>query len=787
MRPAGDNPARRFFEARSVAVVGASRTPGKAGFHQVDNLRRHYSGEVFPVNPNADRIAGYRCYPSLEAIERPVDLAILLRPPGDVLPSLEACIAKEIRAVLVPAAGFAEASEEGEALQVRMVQRARESGVAVWGPNCGGFVNTANGLLASFIDLPRVRKGGVGIVAQSGIYVAGLFNQLMERSGFGVSTVASLGNACDVSAADVFEYLAEDPATSVIALHLEGLAEGARLLRTARSLAGRKPVVAAVVGGTESGAGASRSHTANLAVPGRIADGLLAQAGIAPARESVDLVELAGAYALMGTPRPARRVATISTSGGAGVIVADCADEFGVEMARLAPTTRDRLGAVHPFARGVDNPIDAWPAMERHGTAIAVHEIADAVFCDRGVDAVVFAMGAYSGGGADFDPAMVGGAHARSGKPAVAWLYGPSSSLDKWRRSLEAIGIPCFGDLRGAVAALAGWDRMYRRGREPLSPNPSIRLEGPERLRVAVRAAHAVTDAARVPSNPRRGGTDKPSDREPGEPEERVAAHPCESTVDSPTSATASESSSTGDSSARASATEETARAESAALRPYISLSEKEALDFLDTLGVRTVPRERVRTPEDAVSAASRLGFPVVLKAVSRDLAHKTEVGAVAVGIDSGPALRTAWRTIADSVATRAPNVRLDGMMVQSMLHGREVIAGVTRAPGIGPVVMVGCGGVLVESRGEVAFRLPPLDRAEADRMMEESGVARVLGAHRGSPAGDRTAVRDLLVRIAALADARIGIHEFEINPLVVGEAGEGATAADALVVVEGS
>ena len=107
-----------------------------------------------------------------------------------------------------------------------MVQRARESGVAVWGPNCGGFVNTANGLLASFIDLPRVRKGGIGIVAQSGIYVAGLFNQLMERSGFGVSTVASLGNACDVNAADVFEYLAEDPATSVIALHLEGLAGG---------------------------------------------------------------------------------------------------------------------------------------------------------------------------------------------------------------------------------------------------------------------------------------------------------------------------------------------------------------------------------------------------------------------------------------------------------------------------------------------------------------------------------------------------------------------------------
>ena len=160
---------------------------------------------------------------------------------------------------------------------------------------------------------------------------------------------------------------------------------------------------------------------------------------------------------------------------------------------------------------------------------------------------------------------------------------------------------------------------------------------------------------------------------------------------------------------------------------------------------------------------------------------------AVAVGIDSEPALRAAWRSISDSVATRAPDARLDGMMVQSMLQGREIIAGVTRVPGIGPVVMVGCGGVLVESRGEVAFRLPPFGCAEADRMMEESGVARVLGAHRGGPAGDRTAVRDLLVRLAALADAGIGIHEFEINPLIVGNEVEGAAAADALVVVEES
>lgn len=118
------------------------------------------------------------------------------------------------------------------------------------------------------------------------------------------------------------------------------------------------------------------------------------------------------------------------------------------------------------------------------------------------------------------------------------------------------------------------------------------------------------------------------------------------------------------------------------------------------------------------------------------------------------------------------------------MLSGREIIAGLTGVAGIGPVVMVGRGGVLVESLGEVAFRLPPLDRAEATRMMEESGVAQALGAHRGGAAGDRSAVHDLLVRLAGLAG--VGIHEVEINPLIVGDEGAGAAAADALVVVEG-
>ncbi|MCY4470872.1 MAG: acetate--CoA ligase family protein [Thiotrichales bacterium] len=403
--------------------------------------------------------------------------------------------------------------------------------------------------------------------------------------------------------------------------------------------------------------------------------------------------------------------------------------------------------------------------MERHGTAAVMPEIADAVFHDPGVDAVLFAMGAYSGGGADFDPGMVGNAHAGSGKPAVAWLYGPSSSLDEWRGGLEAIGIPCFPDLRGAIAALAGWDRMYRRGLEPDPPVAAADAERSRRLRAAADAARDRTDRRQERLGEKhRARRRKRSDGSPELAPESERPGNAHSKTDAPTDTTRA-------------GTPEGAR--------HVSLSEAEALDLLDAWGVSTVPREPARTPDEAVAAAGRLGYPVVLKAVSRDLAHKTEAGAVAAGLDSERAVRAAWRAISDSVAARVPQARRGGMMVQSMLQGREIIVGLTRVPGIGPVVMAGCGGVLVESRADVSFRLPPLDHAETDRMIAESGVSVALGAHRGGPAGDRCAVRDLLVRLAALAATGIGIHEVEINPLIVGDEVAGATAVDALVVME--
>ena len=706
------NRARRFLEARSVAIIGASRTPGKSGFEEVDNLRRaNYSGAVYPVNPKAEEIAGYRCYPSLDAVPEPVELAIILRPAEDAMATFEACIAKRVPAVLIPASGFSEGSPEGAKLQAQIVALAQASDIAVWGPNCGGFVNTANGLHASINRLHPARVGGVSIIAQSGVYVAGVFNQSMERPGFGVSIIATLGNACDLSPAEVMEYLAEDPATSVIALHLEGLRDGDRLLRMARELAGHKPIIATLPGSTNAGRRASLTHTGNLAVDGRIAEGLLLQAGIVPAREFPDLIELAHAFSVMASPHTTRRVAVVSTSGAAGVICADYVDRAGLELAQFSPETQAQLDALHPLTWGMGNPVDPAMAMERYGTAEVMPEIADAIFSDPAVDAVVFGMGAYGGTSDTFDPAsMIGAAKQKHGKPAVAWLYGPANSLDLWRISLQSIGMPSFLELQGAVSALGGLERIYH----------CTEMSGCETLPISERE---LTVARTLVDSARRKGRG--------------------------------------------------------------ILTEPEALSLLREWGIPVIEHAVVNDEQTATAAAAELGYPLVLKAVSPDILHKADVGAVITGIANEAELRAAWQTISQSLSQSAPRAQLDGMPIQRMASGREIIVGITPAPGVGQVVMAGVGGILVEVHRDVAFRLPPLDKSEAQHMLDESGAGALLEAHRGQPPADRQAVCDTLVQLARLAAADTGLAEIEVNPLMVAANGAGVLAVDALAILD--
>lgn len=701
---------KAFFEPHTIAVIGASRSPGKAGYQQLVNLARGFRGTVYPINPHATEICGFACRRSLSEVDRPVDLAIILLPAPQVPEAVRACVEKGVPAVMIASAGFAEAGPEGKRLQDAILAAAEGTGTRIWGPNCNGLVNTDINLLASFVDLPAVRPGPLAIVSQTGIFAAAFLNQIMEIPELGVSKVATLGNACEVEVADVIEYLAGDSSTTVIALYLEGLRNGERLVRRCRDLVRRVPIVAITAGETEAGARASLSHTANLAADGRVTRGAFEQAGIVVVHEFSELIDVARALALWGKAVPARRVAVLTTSGGAGVLAVDHIARAGLEIARLSGQTVARLGALSPVPAGAENPHDIWPAMQAAGTNRAVGEIADAVLADPGVDAAVFILGAFSGGGHDFDPAVLQPPLARSEKPAVAWLYGPSAALEAWARQLARQAVPVFPTIGSAVKALGASQAVFERRNAAVPRSPSGRP-------AALAATRALMAAAR-----RRG--------------ER-------------------------------------------------SLSEVDSRRLLALWGIASPPEAVAADADEAAAAAARIGFPVAVKLVSADLPHKSDIGGVALDVGDASAVRETVRRMRDAVRAAAPQAKLDGFLIQAMVRGHaEVIAGVTHTPQFGPVVMCGLGGFLAEAMGRVAFRLPPLDAAEIDRMIEDSGIATILRATRGRAAADVDALRQVLMTFSALAETDPDIEQVEINPLVILDQGKGASAVDALVVL---
>ena len=486
-----DNPARFFFEPRSVAVVGASRTPGRAGHQQLENLKSGFEGDVYAVNPGTDSIGNLPCYPTVASIPGEIDLAIVLVPVPHIPDVVRSCVEAEVPAVLIPASGFAEASDEGRVRQQLLLDTVRGTRTRLWGPNNGGLLNLSNNLLASFIEFPATRKGGISIVSQTGIYALAVFRQLMQVPGYGISKVATIGNACDINEADVIEYLARDPDTKIIALHLEGVPGGARTFEVLRSVTRHKPVLALIGGQSKAGATASLSHTAGLATDPEVVRGLMDQAGVIPVTDFTELIERAQALAIIGTIKPAARVAVVSTSGAACVVSSDLLSASGLEVATLSSENEKRLGELHPYDDGLRNPIDAYPAMENRGTDQVIPAMASIVFADPGVDAALFAMGAFPAGGSLFAAKMLAEPKQTRGKPAVCWPYGERAELELWEQELRAIGIPSCGGLDSAVKTLAALNRAAAaQSRAPVA-GVAANIEAVTRTRSQLREARS--------------------------------------------------------------------------------------------------------------------------------------------------------------------------------------------------------------------------------------------------------------------------------------------------------
>lgn len=349
---------RPFFHPQSVAVIGASRDQKSIGFRLLDALvTNQFRGSVYPVNPNAAEIAGVRTYPSLRSVPEPIELAIVAVPWDKVLSVVDNCAEKGIRAVVVITAGFAEVGATGAALQNRLLEKVRQHGMRMVGPNCFGLMNTdptvqLNATFTSQFPLP----GRVAMSSQSGaLGIATLAGA--RRFYLGISSFVSVGNKADVSTNDLLQYWEEDPATDVILLYVESFGNPRRFARIARRVSRRKPIVAVKAGRSQSGRRAASSHTAALAASDVAVEAMFRQAGVIRAETLDEMLELASGLAAQPLPS-GRRVGIITNAGGPAILCTDACEAGGLVVPELSSGTKASLAGFLPSAAALNNPID---------------------------------------------------------------------------------------------------------------------------------------------------------------------------------------------------------------------------------------------------------------------------------------------------------------------------------------------------------------------------------------------------------------------------------------------
>ena len=346
----------RILAPRSVAVIGASRTPGTIGHELFRNLLTYgFTGPVYPVNPSTTSVAGVRAYPTILDVPDQVDLAIISVPAAAVFDVVEQCAHQSVRGLVVISAGFAE-MQGGTAVDERaIVDFARQHGMRLIGPNCMGVVNTnaeirMHGTFAPIHPVP----GRVAFSSQSG----GLGIELIERAGrlgLGISSFVSIGNKADVSSNDLLQYWETDPDTDVILLYLESFGNPRKFGRLARRIARTKPIIAVKSGRTGAGRRAASSHTAALATPDLTADALFRQAGVMRVDTLEELFDTA--RVLLHQPLPSgRRVAIVGNAGGPGILSADACVGAGLEVPELGTETQAAPAGVPPPGCGREQP-----------------------------------------------------------------------------------------------------------------------------------------------------------------------------------------------------------------------------------------------------------------------------------------------------------------------------------------------------------------------------------------------------------------------------------------------
>lgn len=412
-----------FFEPRSVAIIGVSRKSGLGSFNILESLQAYgYSGKVFPINPHAREILGFRCYSAVENIREGIDLAVISLDRDQILSSVEDCLKAGIKAIIIISQGLADIGKEGKILQDAIRDRARAKGARIVGPNTMGVVNNFHDFTTSFIPLAK-SPSPLSTICQSGIFFVGSYSL---TGPFGKAI--DLGNTCDVDFADVLQYYAADEKIKVIVLHIEGIEDGRKFFETARQVTPRKPILALKTGRTEVGAQKAASHSGSMAGKDFLYTSACKQSGMIRARDVGELNDLIRGLLHLPLPK-GDRIGVLTYTGGGGIIAVDRMMDQNLPLPQLSPETMSKLSSLIPPWLPLGNPVDVWPSVMKFGARPMYRTYLRALLEDENVDAALCIFLTPRIPGQEFfdvSEEIIEASIQFPTKPIVVWAYGPN-------------------------------------------------------------------------------------------------------------------------------------------------------------------------------------------------------------------------------------------------------------------------------------------------------------------------------------------------------------------------
>lgn len=682
----------RLLRPRHVAIIGASGDPGKLTGRPVNYLRKYgFTGTVLPVNPRLEKIDDLTCYPDIQSLPVAPDVGLVLLGAERASQAVRALAQRGAGAAIVLASGFGESGAEGAKRQAELREAA--GAMRVLGPNTIGLVNLSDRVMLSAsgaLEVGNLPVGHVSLVSQSGGILGALLSRAADR-GIGFAKLVSTGNEGDLDSSDLLAHLVEDEQTKVLAVYMEGLRRPEAFRRVAyRAAALGKPIVVFKVGRSESGARAAVSHTGALAGADAMYDALFKQLGVIRAQSFSDLLDIPAAL-VPGRRMRGKRVAILTSTGGAGTLVADSCGLAGLDVPAPDAETAQNLAALQGMeGSSVQNPVDLTLAGLQPQILSAAMS---GLLASESFDAAVVVVGS----SALAQPNLVADAavacQARSDKPLIAYVSPHAPDIVKL---LNSKGIPTLTQPDGCAAVLTALA-------QPATMSPPAAAQAP--------VPHAPLPAMGGP------------------------------------------------------------------------LDEAESKRLFAAFGITSARELVAASPEEAGQLAQGLAGRLVVKILSRQIAHKSDVGGVRLGVARDEVAEVAARMQSDLARQGLP---VEGFLVQEMVSGGiEFILGLTRDPQLGLALLLGAGGVAAELFKDTAIRLLPLSREDAVSMIDELKSAPLLEGYRGAPRHDVDALIEAILAFSRMGE-QLGPHlqEAEINPLFILPEGQGVVAADGLAVL---